>query len=123
MIGNILSWFFGGSSGPLERLAAELNKAYEVKLKANNNYERIEAERQIVILQARQAVLTIEQKKGLTCWIRPAFALPFVFYNFKIILWDKILGLGITDDLPPSFWRLQMIVFGAYFLTRPLERR
>jgi hypothetical protein len=33
------------------------------------------------------------------------------------------LGQGVTDPLSPHYWQLQMIVFGAYFLTRPFEKR
>jgi hypothetical protein len=55
--------------------------------------------------------------------IRPLFALPFIIYNFKVIVYDKVLGLGITDDLSASYWQLQMVVFGAYFLTRGFEKR
>jgi hypothetical protein len=51
------------------------------------------------------------------------FALPFVIYNFKIIVWDKVMGLGSTDGLSPELIQLQMIIFGAYFLTRPFEKR
>ena len=59
----------------------------------------------------------------VTRWIRPAFALPFVIFNFKVIVWDKVLGLGVTADLSPAFWQLQMVVFGAYFLTRGFEKQ
>jgi hypothetical protein len=34
-----------------------------------------------------------------------------------------VLGLGVTDDLSASYWQLQIIIFGAYFLTRAYEKR
>jgi hypothetical protein len=117
---KLLSWLLGGG---LSAIGAQLNTAYKNKLDAKNDGERIEAEKQIAQLEARQAVLIAEQGNWATRWIRPAFALPFILYNFKIIVYDKMLGWGVTDALSEQFWQLQMIVFGAYFLTRPFEKR
>lgn len=120
MIRRVLGWLTGGG---ISAIGEQLNQAYANKLKAKNDHERIEAEKEIHQLSARQAVLVAEQNGGLTSWIRPLFALPFIIYNFKIVVWDKVLGLGTTDALSPEYWQLQMIVFGAYFLTRPLEKK
>ena len=107
---------------PLNGIAKQLRSAYEAKLKAANDSERIKADITIKQLEARQEVLLAEQKHWMTRWIRPAFAFPFVVYDFKVIVWDKVFELGSTDGLTPEFWKLQMIVFGAYFLTRPFEK-
>lgn len=119
MFATLLSWLAGGG---ISAIGKQLNRAYELKVNATNDAERIEAELQIAQLSARQAVLIAEQGSWLTRWIRPAFALPFVIYNAKIVIWDKVLGWGTTDPLSPEFWQLQMIVFGAFFLTRPFEK-
>lgn len=119
-LGTILSWLTGGG---LSAVAEQLNRAYEAKLKADNDADRIDAERRIAELSAQQAVLLAEQGSWMTRWIRPAFAAPFIVYDAKIVVWDKVLKLGTTDPLTPEFWQLQMIVFGAYFLTRPFERK
>jgi hypothetical protein len=115
----ILSWFTGGG---IAAIGDQLNKAYQAKLTAQNDQQRIEADMAITQLTARQAVLIAEQGSWMTRWIRPAFAFPFVVYNTKIIVWDKVLSLGTTDALSPEFWQLQMIVFGAFFLTRAFEK-
>ncbi|WP_162651311.1 hypothetical protein [Lentilitoribacter sp. Alg239-R112] len=120
MIAKILSWLAGGG---IAAIGQQLNDAYSAKLNAQNNEVRIEADKRIAYLHAQQAVLIAEQGSWMTRWIRPAFAAPFVIYNGKIILWDKALGLGVTDALSSEFWQLQMIIFGAYFLTRPFEKR
>ena len=119
MIMRVLSWL---SSGTIKTIGEQITQAYEAKLSAQNDQARIDAEQQIAVLEAQQMVLTSEQRNIMTRLIRPAFALPFIIYNFKIIVWDKVFGFGITDALSPHYWQLQMIVFGAYFLTRPLER-
>jgi hypothetical protein len=120
MIGRIVSWLAGSGINAIGR---QLNEAYKNRLNAQNDAQRIEADLQISQLQARQNVLIAEQAHRITRWIRPAFAAPFIIYNAKIIIWDKVLGLGTTDPISSEFWQLQMIVFGAYFLTRPLEKR
>lgn len=120
MIKLLFSWFAGSG---LAAIGEQLNKAYAAKLNAQNDSERIEAEKAIAQLEARQAVLVAEQGNWVTRWIRPAFAIPFIIYNAKILVWDKVLSLGTTDPISAEYWQLQMIVFGAYFLTRPFERK
>lgn len=104
-------------------IADKLTDAYKARLEAKNDHERLEAEKEIARLEAHQSILIAEQGSWMTRWIRPAFAIPFIIYNFKIVVYDKVLGLGSTDSLSPEFWQLQMVVFGAYFLTRALEKR
>ena len=117
---KIASWLLGGG---IAAIGKQLNEAYQAKLTAQTTESKLEADKRIATLQAQQAVLIAEQGSWMTRWIRPAFAAPFVIYNFKIVVWDKVLGMGATDALSAEFWQLQMIVFGAYFLTRPLEKR
>jgi hypothetical protein len=120
MITTVLSWF---SSGAINAIGRQITKAYQSKLLAQNDEARIAAEQEIARLEAQQAVLISEQGNLVTRWIRPAFTLPFVIYNFKIVVLDKVFGFGATDGLPEQYWQLQMIIFGAYFLTRPFEKR
>mgnify|MGYP003654663306 FL=1 len=118
MIGFLLSLV-----NPISKITNKLIEAKARKLDAKTEQERIEADVLILQLEARQSVLVAEQGSLMTCMIRPLFALPFIIYNFKVIVYDKVLGLGITDDLSASYWQLQMVVFGAYFLTRGFEKR
>ncbi len=120
MIGSILSWFAGSG---IAAIGKELNRAYENKLTAKNNHERIEAEKHIAVLQARQSVLIAEQGNWITRWIRPAFAAIFWVYLAKVVVWDKVLGLGTTDPLSGYLEEIMMIIIGAFFLVRPLEKR
>ena len=108
---------------PIGRIAESIAEAKLKSLDAATEQERFRAEILLSQLEARQAVLIAEQGSKLTRWVRPAFALPFIIYNFKVVVWDKVLGLGVTDDLSNSYWQLQMVVFGAYFLTRGFEKQ
>lgn len=118
MLGAILSWLTGGG---IKAIGAELRGAYEAKLKATNDHEKLEAEQNIARLEAQQSILLAEQGRWLTAWVRPAIALPFVIYLWKLILYDKVLAWGATDNLSPELWNMMTVIIGAYFLTRPLE--
>jgi hypothetical protein len=120
MLKLLLSWVTGGG---LSGVADRIGDAYERKLQAQTDSEKMQIDAEIATLTLQQQVLIAEQANWLTRWIRPAFALPFVIYDFKIVVWDKVLKLGTTDPLSSEFWQLQMIVFGAFFITRPFEKR
>ncbi|MCR4332284.1 MAG: hypothetical protein NUV34_06210, partial [Sulfuricaulis sp.] len=68
-------------------------------------------------------VLVVESaSNGPASWIRPLFAFPFVVYNGKLVLWDKVLGWGTTDPLSAELFQIEMIIIGAFFLTRGAEK-
>lgn len=120
MLTSILSMFMGG---PLTTITNSLKEAYTEKLKADTSEKKLEAEQTIAHLEARRDVLIAEQQRALTSWIRPALALPVVLYEWKLIVWDTMLGWGVTPD-PGSFVNWVVVtVIGAYMLTRPFERR
>lgn len=113
--------FFG--SGILKEIGEQLNKAYEVKLNAETDQAKIEADSLINQLQTQQVLLVAEQKRWFTAWVRPALAFPVVVLVNKLIIWDTVLGWGVTP-YPGDFvaWLVTTIV-AAYMLTRPFERR
>ena len=117
MLGTIL-----GLINPLNAIGDKIIQYRIAAANAENTSERITADQNIAQLEARQAVLIAEQSGRLTRWIRPLFALPFIIYNFKVIVIDKVFGWGTTDPLSDNLIQLQMIVFGAYFLTRGAEK-
>ena len=119
MIGKILSWLTGGA---IEAIGKQLTHAYELKLVADTDAKKLDAEQRIETLKAQQAVLIAEQGNWVTRWIRPAFALPFVIYINKVIVWDMVLGLGSTPPLSNQMAQLLTVIAGAYFLTRPVEK-
>lgn len=119
MIGLVLKWL---TSSGIAAIGGELRQAYEARLKATNDHEKLEAEQNIARLEAQQAVLLAEQGRWLTAWVRPAIALPFVLYIWKLVIWDKVLGYGTTDDLSPQLWQMMTVIITAYFLTRPFEK-
>ena len=119
MIARIIGWVTGGA---LDRIGGHLKDAYLAKQKAQTDEQKLEADILIRQLEGREAVLIAEQSSGITRWIRPAIAFPFVAYLWKVVLWDKVLGFGVTDPLSTELGEIMMVMIGAYFLTRPIEK-
>ena len=119
MITQIIGWITGGA---LDRIGGHLKDAYLAKKQAQTYEQKLEADLTIRQLEARQSVLIAEQGSGITRWIRPAIAFPFVAYLWKVVLWDKVLGFGATDPLSTELGEIMMVMIGAYFLTRPIEK-
>lgn len=117
---SILAWLAGGA---LKQILGELRSAHEARLRAKNDAERIAADLRIQELERQRDVLLAEQGKWYTAWIRPAFAAPFVLFAWKVVVWDTILGWGTTPHLSQEMYAVMGVVIGAYFLTRPFEKR
>lgn len=113
--------FFGG--GILGEIGEQLNRAYQAKLDADTNEKKMEIDAQISQLQLRQSILVAEQKRWLTAWVRPALALPVVIVVWKLLVWDYVLGLGVTPQPGELIKWIIVTTIGAYMLTRPFERR
>ena len=113
MITTILTWIAGGG---LNSILGKIESAYEAKLAAQNDSERIAAEQRIAMLEAQRDSVLAAQANRAGQFVRAAWAAPFIIYNAKLILWDKVLGLGATDPLSPQLVQIQMVVLGGYFL-------
>jgi hypothetical protein len=57
----------------------------------------------------------------MTRWVRPVWAAPFVIYTWKVVIYDKVLALGTTDQLGGLIATLAVTIAGAYFGGRTLE--
>ena len=106
-----------------------LINGYKAKLEAGNTSERIAADlaaRELAVQQreveVNSAVVIAEQGRWYTACIRPMFCLPFMIFTFKVIVWDKVLGWGTTDPLDPNMWNVFMVIIGAYFGGRSIEK-
>lgn len=96
-------------------LASEIRGALQDRRNAQNEAARIEADERLAFLQARMASHQIGGQ-----WItliQVGFALPFVLYNAKLIIWDKMFGMGITDPLSQPLYDLQTTIIGFFFVS------
>ena len=107
---------------PLKAIGEQLNRAYEAKLLAMNDKERIDAEKQISQLEAQRDIIMAEQGHGMTRWIRPMLAAPVVIFWWKIIVWDTVLGWGTTPHPGEYVMWLAVAVPNVFFLMRPVEK-
>ena len=103
-------------TGPLTEISNDLKEAYQSKLKAANDAERIAADERINILEARKTSILAAQSDPYERWVRIAFAFPFIVYTWKLVLYDKVLSLGATDPLSAELSHLFWIIIGGYFV-------
>jgi hypothetical protein len=126
MFAMVLSWLGNLLGGPFAKAAVD---AYRAKLSAENTSEKIAADlaaRELAV-ESREAelatqIVTAEQGRWVTALPRPLFAFAFIIYVWKVVVWDKVLGLGATDPLSGEVSQWAMIVLTAYFGGRSLEK-
>ncbi len=103
-------------------LVEQLGDLYLRRQEAKDDKEQLQLDAQIKVLELQAVALANEQKHWATAWIRPSFALIVWLYYAKILVWDKVLGWGATDDLNETQFYVASAVIGAYFLVRPIEK-
>lgn len=112
-LGLILPGVFS-TIGTIEKSLADAKVALA---NAQTDKDRIAAQERINTLQAQQAVLIADAGKSkLDIFVRVGFALPFILYNAKIIVYDKMLSLGVTDPLSSQLVSVELAIIGFYFL-------
>jgi hypothetical protein len=126
MFATILGWLGNLLGGPFAKAAVD---AYRAKLTAENTSEKIAADlavRELAVEQRERELATqvviAEQGRWVTALPRPLFALAFIIYLWKVVVFDKVLGLGSTDPLSGDVAQWAMIVLTAYFGGRSLEK-
>lgn len=106
MLRAILRIFTGG-------LLDKLADAYKAREEAKTDAERIAADVEIARLQERQANRALGGR--ITAWVQAAWAAPFIIYDWKLLVWDKVLGAGVTDDLSADLMTMQLRIAMFYF--------
>jgi hypothetical protein len=126
MFATVLSWLGDLIGGPFAKAAVD---AYRAKLSAENTSEKIAADlaaRELGLEQRERElatqVLIAEQGRWYAALPRPLFAGAFIIYVWKVVVWDRVLGLGSTDALTGDVAQWAMIVLTAYFGGRSLEK-
>ena len=93
------------------------------KLDATTEQQRIEADENIKTLQARRDVLVAEAAAGSTVnmWMRVWLSIPAGVILWKLEVWDRTLGWGVTDKLSVEEWAYISVVTGFYLLNRIVQ--
>jgi hypothetical protein len=120
------SWLASLIGGPVVN---GLITAYKARLDASNTQDRIaadlaakEIEAAIVARKEASAVIIAEQGRWYTAIIRPLLAFPIIIYLWKVIVWDKVLGLGATDALTGMIGDWAGTILTAYVGGRSIEK-
>jgi len=122
-----MSWLINLLSLPiLNSLAA----AYKAKLDAGNTKDAKAVELAVAEIQAEIAargaakeIIIAEQGHWYTAVIRPLFALPFIFFIWKIVVYDKVLGLGVTiGSLDENMKQVLLAIIYSYFGYAAVDR-
>lgn len=120
------NWLLSLIGGPVVN---GLISAYKAKLAAANTQDRIaadlaakEIEAEIEARGQATALLIAEQGRWYTAIIRPLLALPIIIYFWKVIVWDKVLGLGSTDPLTGMIADWTGMILTAYVGGRSIEK-
>ena len=106
----------GGWLNPISKITGQIANVRLEALRASTDQERIHADERAKALEARRDVLVAESGTKINGFIRAGFALPFVIYNAKLVVWDKVLGLGATDGLSTELFQVEIACIGFYFL-------
>ena len=95
-----------------------LMEGWSAYLNAKTELEKSAAMEHINTLQAIRDVQIAEAANKANGWVRAGFAIPFVIWVNKIVVWDIVIsgGRGTTHDLGPHVWYIAMVVVGFYFL-------
>jgi hypothetical protein len=126
MFAVILGWLGNLLGGPFIKAALD---AYRAKLALANSEDQRTADlmKRELEVESRERELSTqlmiaEQGRWYTALPRPLFALAFIIYVWKVVVFDKVLGLGSTDPLSGDVAQWAMIVLTAYFGGRSLEK-
>ena len=123
MFGAIISWLTGGGFLGLSR---ELRGAYEAKLKAQNDSEKLEAERLISQIEAAQEIAAIEahDRFSATRIGRLLIVVPYGIWWAAVCVVSTI-GVGdayVVQDLPPRIHDMAQILIPAILIGSVFER-
>jgi hypothetical protein len=123
MWGMIFS-FLGGP------VISGLLSAYKQRLASINTQDEMaltllqkEVDADIAARAEATKLLVAEQGHWYTAIIRPLFAMPFIIYAWKIIVWGKVLGIGVTEHgIDANFWNVFQVIIVSYFGATAIER-
>lgn len=105
-----------GLVDPISRIAGKIADARIAMANAETDRDKIAADERIKTLEAKRDLLLSESGSRVNSWVRVSFAAPFIAYNAKLVIWDKMLELGSTDPLSNELFQVEIACIGFYFL-------
>jgi hypothetical protein len=120
---TILSWLGSLLGGPFAKAAVQ---AYQAKLTSDNSAEKTAADLAARELTMQQRELELQAQirvAEIGRWYEPDKLIGYcvVIYFGKLLVWDKVLGLGTTDPLAGFASGTANLVVSFYFAKRGFE--
>jgi len=119
---SIISGLLSLLSGPVASVSKDIKETRIAIENAKNDRERIDLEDRLAVLDARKTTILAAQSDPIERWVRVLLAFPFIIYINKLVLWDKVLELGVTDPLSADLKQILFIVLGGYFVDTIVKR-
>lgn len=106
-----------GAFGAINNITSAISNEKIALIGATTDREKIETQERISALQAQRDVLVAEAARSkIPLYVQLLMTLPIAAIMAKIIVWDKMLGWGSTDNLSPEEWYLVYVVYGFWFV-------
>ncbi len=110
-----------GIGKTISSISSDIVKAKIAALEAGTDEKRIEAQKEVAILEARRDVMVAEAAAGsrLNGVMRATLAFPWAVLFWKVLIWDTVLHElteGTTPVLSTDIWWVGTVVIGFYFL-------
>jgi hypothetical protein len=108
IFGTLLGWL-----NPLSAILGQIQQWEAKLLDANTEQERIAAQERIAWYQAAATIAG----HPIDAVLRAMMAAPGILFVWKLIVYDKMLGWGSTEDLSQNLWYFAIALpWGFYFL-------
>ncbi len=116
-------WLAGFVTGPV---FDDLLKGYQAKLAAGNTSESIAADLAAKELALQQRELELQTQLRIAAIGHPfepdkLMGYCVAIYLAKLLIWDKVLGLGTTDGLAGFASTTSNLIVASYFAKRGFE--
>lgn len=118
MVSAILGWLGGGV---LKQLTDPLLQAYQQKLSAQNDAERLAAEQQIAFYEGQIALARDAAQSDRWYSPRSLMAYCATIVVAKLLVWDTVFGLGVTPDPGSIVNGIVLTIIGFYFGAKALS--
>lgn len=105
----------GGLVATVRELTGPLERAYQAKLTAQNDEQRIEADKAVKFFEGQISLAQTAAQHDKWWSTRELIGKCALIYVFKIVVWDSVLKLGVTPDPGPQVTGIVMLVIGFYF--------
>jgi hypothetical protein len=111
-----------GFADTAKSISGDIARAKIAAREAETHEKKIEAEEETKTLQVRANVLAAEAPGSrMNQFVRTLLSLPAVIVLWKIIVWDRVLGYGVTHRLSVEEWTYIWMVCGFYLLARTIQ--